>query len=47
MLTPIKKQGDEHLPVRVIMCVTNCRIVDWTGICSTADMLIGTKNDSG
>ena len=47
MLTPIKKQGDEHLSVWLIMCVTDCRIADWTGICSTVDMLIGTKNNSG
>lgn len=47
MLTPIKKQGDEHLSVWVIMCVTDCRIVDWIGICTAVDMLIGTKNNSG
>jgi hypothetical protein len=47
MLTPIKKQGDEHLFVWVISCVTDCRIVDWIAICSTVDMLIGTKNNSG
>ena len=43
MLTPIKKQGDEHLSVWTISCVTDCRIVDWIDICSTVDMLIGTK----
>ena len=32
MLTPIKKQGDEHLSVWLIMCVTDCGIVDWTGL---------------
>ena len=47
MLTPIKKQGDEHLSVCLIMRVTNCGIVNWVGICSAFDMLIGTKNNSG
>ena len=47
MLTPIKKQGDEHLSVRAISCVTDCGIVDWIGVCTTVDMLIGTKNNSG
>ena len=32
MLTPIKKQGDEHLSVRVISCVTDCRIADYIGL---------------
>ena len=32
MLTPIIKQGDEHLSVWLIMCVTDCRIVDCTGL---------------
>ena len=47
MLTPIKNQGDEHLSVCLISCVTDCRIVDWIGICTAVDMLIGTKNNSG
>ena len=29
MLTPIKKQGDEHLSIWLIMSVTDCRIADW------------------
>ena len=47
MLTPIKKQGDEHLSVWVIRCVTDCRIADCADIYSTVDMLIVTKNNSG
>ena len=47
MLTPIKKQGDEHFSVGLIMCVTNCGIGDWIAICSAVDMLTGTKNNSG
>ena len=43
MLTPIKKQGDEHLSVCLIMCVTDCGIGDWIDICTTVDILIGTK----
>ena len=43
MLTPIKKQGDEHLSVWAVRCVTDCRIADWVGNCSAVDMLIGTK----
>ena len=50
MLTPIKKQGDEHLSVRVIMCVTDCRIVDWIGlallsICSLVRKTTQDKRD--
>ena len=50
MLTPIKKQGDEHLPVCLIMCVTDCRIVDWTGlallsICSLVRKTTQDKRD--
>ena len=47
MLTHIKKQGDEHLSVGLIMYVTNCAIVDWIDVCTIVDMLIGTKNNSG
>ena len=47
MLTPIKNQGDEHLSVWAISCVTDCRITDWIAIYTTVDMLIGTKNNSG
>ena len=47
MLTPIIKHGDEQLSVWLIMRVTDCGIVNWVGICSTVDMLIGTKNNSG
>lgn len=43
MLTPIKKQGDEHLSVWAISCVTDCRIADCAVVCSAVDMLIGTK----
>ncbi len=50
MLTPIKKQGDEHLSVCLIMCVTNCGIVDWTGlallsICSLVRKTTQDKRD--
>ena len=50
MLTPIKKQGDEHLSVWVISCVTYCRIVDWIGldlllICSLVRKTTQDKRD--
>ena len=50
MLTPIKKQGDEHLSVWLIMCVTNCRIGDWIGlallsICSLVRKTTQDKRD--
>ena len=50
MLTPIKKQGDEHLSVWTISCVTDCRIVDWTGlallsICSLVRKTTQDKRD--
>ena len=50
MLTPIKKQGDEHLSVWLIMCVTDCRIADWTGlallsICSLVRKTTQDKRD--
>ena len=50
MLTPIKKQGDEHLSVWAISCVTDCRIVDWTGlallsICSLVRKTTQDKRD--
>ena len=50
MLTPIKKQGDEHLSVWLIICVTDCRIADWTGlallsICSLVRKTTQDKRD--
>ena len=50
MLTPIKKQGDEHLSVWLIMYVTDCRIADWTGlallpICSLVRKTTQDKRD--
>ena len=50
MLTPIKKQGDELLSVWLIMCVTDCRIVNWTGlailsICSLVRKTTQDKRD--
>ena len=50
MLTPIKKQGDEHLSVWVISCVTDCGIVDWIGlallpICSLVRKTTQDKRD--
>lgn len=50
MLTPIKKQGDEHLSVWLIMCVTDCRIEDWAGlallsICSLVRKTTQDKRD--
>lgn len=50
MLTPIKNQGNEHLSVCLIMCVTNCGIVDWIGlallsICSLVRKTTQDKRD--
>ena len=50
MLTPIKKQGDGHLSVWLIICVTDCRIADWTGlallsICSLVRKTTQDKRD--
>ena len=49
MLTPIKKQGDEHLSVWLIMCVTDCRIVNWTGfaLLSICSLVRKTTQDKG
>ena len=50
MLTPIKKHGNEHLSAWAISCVTDCRIVDWTGltllsICSLVRKTTQDKRD--